>query len=598
MERPNRARLLTALALAALIYLPTLFAPPHLMDDVDAVQAQIARNMLDSGDWVSARLDGVLYLEKAPMPYWMMAASYAVFGVHDWAARLPFVLSILSLCALVYFMGCWAFSETAGFAASLVLGTSIGVFLFTRILIPDITLTLTIALALWALLRALDDAETRPSLWAAVMAVSIGVGLLLKGLIALLFPVAAGVLYLFFSGQLFSKEAWRRIHPFFGTAIVLAVAAPWHVLATLRNPPYFDFSMTSGPGQYRGFFWFYFFNEHILRFLNRRWPRDYNTVPRHLFWLFHLLWFFPWSAYLPRLFKLGFRGADRAARTRLLLLCWLGFILVFFTFSTTQEYYSMPAYPAFALLIGCAVTEDSVWIRRGARAVAAVASLALAAIVFILANVWSLPAPGDISAALTQNPDMYTLSLGHMGDLTLHSFAYLRPPLLLAGAAFLVGAFAAWRYRPRFTLLGLALMMVLFLNAARIAMQTFDPYLSSAPLAAALNRAPKGTVIFGDQYYVFSSVFFYSSPDRALLYRGRYNNLEYGSYAPGAPDVFLDDAGLLARWRQPERAYLFLEGPKVKAVETLLGREWLHLVQTSGGKYLFSNHPWTAGFTQ
>jgi 4-amino-4-deoxy-L-arabinose transferase-like glycosyltransferase len=595
MERPNRLRLLTVLALAALIYVPTLSAPPHLMDDVDAVQAQIGRNMLVSGDWVSARLDGVLYLEKAPLPYWMIAASYAVCGVHDWAARLPFVVSILALCALVYFMGCWAFSEPAGFYSALALATCIGVFLFTRILIPDITLTLTIAFALWALLRALDEEEPRPRLWAALMAASIGLGLLLKGLIALVFPVAAGVLYLFFSRRLFDKRAWQRIHPFSGTLIVLAVAAPWHILATLKNPPYLDFSMTSGPGQYRGFFWFYFFNEHILRFLNRRWPRDYNTVPRHLFWLFHLLWFFPWSAYLPRLFKLGYRGPDRASRMRLLALCWLGFILVFFTFSTTQEYYSMPAYPAFALLLGAAIAEDTSWIRRGARAVAAVATLAFAAIAFILANVWNLPTPGDISSALTQNPDMYTLSLGHMGDLTLRSFAYLRPPLLLAGLAFLTGAVAAWRYRPHLTQLGLALMMVLFLNAARIAMRTFDPYLSSQPLASTLSQAPKGTVIFGDQYYVFSSVFFYANLDRALLYRGRYNNLEYGSYAPGAPDVFLDDAGLAARWKTPERAYLLLEGPKVDGVENLLGREWLHLVKESGGKFLFSNHPWTTG---
>ncbi|MBI4890669.1 MAG: glycosyltransferase family 39 protein [Acidobacteria bacterium] len=564
------------------------------MDDVDGVQAQIARNMLTSGDWVSARLDGVPYLEKSPLIYWMMAGSYSLFGVSDAAARLPIVLSILALCELVYAMGCWAISEAAGFYAGLVLGGSIGVFLFTRILIPDITLTLTIAFALWALLRALDEDEPRPRTWAALMAASMGVGLLLKGLIALAFPAAAGVIYLFFSGQLFLRRTWQRIRPFSGTLILLAVAAPWHVLATLRNPPYFDFSMTSGPGKYRGFFWYYFFNEHILRFLNRRWPRDYNTVPRHLFWLFHLLWFFPWSAYLPSLAKLQYRGQDRAARMRLLALCWIGFILIFFSFSTTQEYYSMPTYPAFALLLGSAMAEDSRWIRRGARVLSAVCAVACCAIGFILWNVWSLPTPGDISQALTQNPEMYTLSLGHMGDLTLRSFAYLKLPLALAGTAFLLGALA-FRFRALTAHLAAAAMMVLFLNAARIAMQTFDPYLSSAPLARVLRDAPKGEVIFGDQYYVFSSVFFYADLDRALLYNGRYNNLEYGSYAPGAPDVFLNDETLAARWRRPERAYLILEGPKIPAAEKVLGREWLHLVKESGGKALYTNSPWTVG---
>jgi len=588
MESRNRFRLLMVLALAALIYLPTLPGPPHLMDDVDGVQAQIARNMLESGDWVSARLDGVLYLEKSPLKYWLMAVSYATFGVHDWAARLPVVLSILALTWLIFAMGRWAFSEEAGFYAALSFCTSIGLFLFTRILIPDITLTLTIALALWGLLRALDEEERRPRLWAAVMALAMGVGLLLKGLIAVVFPGAAAFLYLVFSGQLLAKRTWQRLRPFSGLALMLLVAAPWHILATLRNPPYFDFTMSSGPGQYRGFFWFYFFNEHILRFLNRRWPRDYNTVPRHLFWLLHLVWFFPWSLYLARLWKLKYRGAGRAERLRLLCLCWAGFVLVFFTFSTTQEYYSMPTYPAFALLLGCAVAEGSAWIRNGARAVAMVSALALAAIVFILANVWTLPAPGDISRALTSNPEMYTLSMGHMGDLTLASFAYLRVPLIVAGVAFLLGAVAGWR-KGVTAQLGFALMMVLLLNAARIAMQTFDPYLSSQPLAAALKAEPPGTVIFGDQYYNFSSVFFYADLKQALLLNGRYNNLEYGSYAPGAPAVFVSNDELAARWRSGERTYLLLEHEKVPGVEALLGKAAMRLVKESGGKMLYVN---------
>ncbi|MBI5280419.1 MAG: glycosyltransferase family 39 protein [Candidatus Solibacter usitatus] len=565
------------------------------MDDVDAVQAQIARNMLDSGDWVTARLDGVPYLEKAPLPYWLMAGSYSLFGVHDWAARLPVLLSILALCALLVYMGRWAFSREAGFYAGLVMATSIGVFLFTRILIPDITLTATIALALWGMLRALEEDEPRPRLWAAVMALSIGAGLLLKGLIALVFPGAAGFLFLLFSGQVMQRRTWQRLRPVSSTLLILLVAAPWHIAATLSNPPNFDFSMTSGPGNYRGFFWFYFFNEHILRFLNRRWPRDYNTVPRFLFWLFHLLWFFPWSAYLPRLARLTCRGSDRAARVRLLCLCWIGFILVFFTFSTTQEYYSMPAYPAFALLLGCAMAEGSAWLRRGAYAVAAVCTLAFTAVAFILFQVWNLPAPGDISAALASNPDMYTLSLGHMGDLTLNSFAYLKLPLALAGAAFLLGAVLTWRYRARATQLGLAVMLALFLNAARIAMVAFDPYLSSYPLAAALKSSPPGQVIFAGQYYTFSSVFFYADLKQALLLNGRHNNLEYGSYAPGAPDVFIDEARLLALWREPRRAYLVVEGPKIPDLEKLLGREWMHPVRAAGGKSLFVNHPWTAG---
>jgi 4-amino-4-deoxy-L-arabinose transferase-like glycosyltransferase len=144
------------------------------MDDVDAVQAQIARNMLDSGDWVTARLDGVAYLEKSPLKYWLIAISYKIFGVHDWAARLPVSLSAVILCWLVFRMGAWAFSIRAGMYAGLALATSVGLFLFTRIQIPDVTITATIALAMWAFLRALDDEERHRDRWSAVMAAAIG----------------------------------------------------------------------------------------------------------------------------------------------------------------------------------------------------------------------------------------------------------------------------------------------------------------------------------------------------------------------------------------------------------------------------------------
>ena len=129
--------------------------------------------------------------------------------------------------------------------------------------------------------------------------------------IAAVFPVMAAILYLAFTGQLFLLQTWKRLRVFSGLAVALLIAAPWHILATIQNPPYFDFTMFSGPGNYRGFFWFYFINEHVLRFLNLRYPRDYNTVPRLYLWLFHLLWFFPWSLYFPAALRLSYRKPDR-----------------------------------------------------------------------------------------------------------------------------------------------------------------------------------------------------------------------------------------------------------------------------------------------
>lgn len=563
------------------------------MDDVDAVQAQIAHNMLQSGDWVIAHLDGVPYLEKSPLVYWLMAASLRIFGVHDWAARIPVALAAILLGLLTFRYGRWAFGQAAGFYAGLAVVTCVGLFLFTRIQIPDVMLTAGICGALWSFQRAIEPAEPNPKRWSALLAVCLGIGLLLKGLIAIVIPIGAILFFLVATRQLFSRSVWSRLHLIVGVLIVLAVAAPWHILAARRMPPYFDFTMHSGPGEYHGFFWFYFINEHVLRFLNLRYPRDYNTVPRVAFWLLHLLWLFPWSVYFPAVLKLDYRAngvGDRASRTRLLALCWAAFVLIFFTFSTTQEYYSMPLYPALALLLGSAIAAENSWVRAGTRVLGAVSALCAVAVFTLLFLVRHTPAPGDISRALEQHPEAYTLSLGHMGDLTLQSFAYLKLPLLIAGIAFLAGTISVLTMKSRRVYLAIALMMVLFFQAARNALVVFDPYLSSRPLAEALLHAPAGQLILNGQYYSFSSVFFYTNRS-ALLWNGRVNNLEYGSYAPGSPDVFINDGQFLEKWSAASRCYVLSDGDGIGHLRSLVNPTQLHLVAASGGKTLYSNLP-------
>src|SRR5690348_2613682 len=154
------------IAIALLIFGVAVLSPPSLMDDVDAVQAQIGRTMLQSGDWVTARLDGVAYLEKSPLKYWMIAIALKIFGIHDWAARIPLALSTVLLCWVTARFGVWAFGRRAGPYAGIALATCVGLFLFTRILIPDVVLTLAITLGMWSLLRALDAEEARPEWWA------------------------------------------------------------------------------------------------------------------------------------------------------------------------------------------------------------------------------------------------------------------------------------------------------------------------------------------------------------------------------------------------------------------------------------------------
>ena len=222
--------------------------------------------------------------------------------------------------------------------------------------------------------------------------------------------------------------------------------------------------------------------------------------------------------------------------------------------------------------------------------IAASAAVVACAIVFLVRNV---PTPGDISSALSQHPSAYTLSLGHVLDLTLSSFAYLRVPLIVAAVAFLIGALGTMRTTGQRAFIAAALMMVLFFHAARLALVVFDPYMSSKPLADALLRAPAGELITQGHYYPFSSVFFYTN-ERGLLLNGRVKNLEYGSYAPGSADVFIDDRQFRNDWLESDRFYLIANATALPQLQRLAGSAQLNVVAMSGGKLLLTNHPLSA----
>jgi hypothetical protein len=385
------------------------------------------------------------------------------------------------------------------------------------------------------------------------------------------------------------RKTWRNLIPVTGIALTFSLAAPWYILASLRNPPILDFAMHSTPGIYRGFFWYHFFNEQLLRFMGRRYPHDFSNVPLLSFWLLHLVWLFPWSVFLPGLVRLSYRDPSPASRMYLLSLCTVAVVVAFLAFVPTQEYYSMPAYPAMAILIGSAMarSSDRVW-RWSTCTVGIAAACACLAIAGALWLSRGIPTPGDIAQALSRHPEAYTLSLGHMVDLTAASLAYLRVPLAIAAAATLTGAVGAFALRGLRAALALAVMMILFFQAARVALAAFDPYLGSFPLAHAMSQAPPGGLIIDDPYYEFASVFYYA--DRSgLILDGRVNNLEYGSYAPDAPRVFIQDADFIARWNSGDRWYVASDNDKAEHLRGLVGAAALHPIMNAGGKTIYTN---------
>lgn len=587
---------LALIVVFAAVYFGALFSPP-LLDDADSTHAEAAREMYVTGDYVTLHVNGVRYLEKAPLPYWLVAATYHIFGVTEFASRLPMALSVLFLGLLALVWTRRAFGEQAGVYAAVFVYTAAGVFLFTRILIPDVLLSLLIAASLYFFLTALD-AQSGAWRWYAGYA-CMAFGVLTKGLIALVFPGGAAFIYLLWTGE---WRRWREFRLVTGLALFFLIATPWHILAGLRN---------TGGQNGHGFFWFYFVNEHFLRFLGKRYPRDYNKLPWALYWSLHLVWLFPWSFYLPSAIRTTIEARRQHSqftfteRTR--LMCWIlaGLVLVFFAISTNQEYYTFPAYLPLLMLLADGVArsecnENRTGLRQGwlRSSTGILAVIGVAAGITLIALLWKsrhLPFEPDIGNVLAKhNMSTDTLSTSHMLDLSYESFAALRLPAIIAAITLLVAFPVSFLLRIRrrhfAATWALAVGMSIFLIAAHIALGRFGPYLSSRALAQQIaSRAePQDRImIFGDQAFGSSLLFYLQRPIE--LVEGRTTSMWFGSTFPDAPKIYLSDVDLQEGWGGPKRIFLFVP-PHLKAkVDALLPTRYV--IAEISGKYVYSNQP-------
>jgi len=581
----------------AAIYVPALFRPA-LLDDADTVHAEAAKEMLDSGDWVTMRVNnGVRYLEKAPLTYWTTATFYGLFGVSEWTTRLTLTLGVLALSLSLYVMGRRVYSsEAAGLYAALVISTAFGIFIFTRFLIPDVVVGLWLTLGLYFFWRTLEESPpSRLACWG--LAATIALAVLTKGLIGIVFPSAIIGIYLLLTGNLRHLLRMRLLSSFL---VFLVIALPWHVLAALRNP--------WANNEARGWLWFYVVNEHVKRFLGTRFPKDYATVNLAAFWLLIFMWLFPFSAFLIQAIgqlrgKLGkrFTDLDRRGRAHLLFGVWAFTILLFFSFSTRQEYYSLPALPALALLIGAwlaaeAAAEPASSIRRYGRissaTLAIVGVLAFIVATFLALQSSSPPAGADIAELMKHNPERYSLSFGHFFDLTPEALGAFRGPLLGTGIALLLGTGLNWIFRRRGKIfygnLALALMMVPLLYCANLGFVRFEPIMSSKQLAFAIKKEyrPGDVIVINGIYEDASTINFYTN-QRIHTMGGRENNLWYGSLFPDAPQFRENGQSFTRLWSSPTRVFLWTEEDRAPG-GLMTGN--VYEVARSGGKVILTNH--------
>jgi 4-amino-4-deoxy-L-arabinose transferase-like glycosyltransferase len=625
-----------------------LFTPP-LLDDVDASHAQVAQHMIQSGDWVTMKLDGIRYLEKPPLPYWLDAICYWIFGQNVFATHLPNALAILGLAWLAWLWTSRGWGRRAGLYAALGVLTSIGPFLFTRFAIPEALLSFLLLYALWSFITGLES--RRPAhiygMWTAL-----ALATLTKGLIAPVFFAAAAMPLLMLSGQ---WRRWRELKPVTGVLLFLAVAAPWHILCGLANP---DQGHPVGnhptPGNVHGFWYFYFVNEHVLRFLGGRFPNDYNKMPFLVYWLAHLVWLFPSSLFLPALLVVAWRTrhawmqhlhrdsgqtvdfylehavredvASFVARHKFrvrstwLLALFSTFTLLFFAISTNQEYYTFPAWTPILMLIAGVLANieeragpegqkpllSQKWL-SGAQAVFSLAGILVAAALGL--GLWEsrhLPFVSDIGTLLAhRDVGGYTLSMSHFFDLTGPSFAALRLPAIIAAIALLIGPALGWMLRVRrkhvAATVSIALTSAVFLIAAHIAFARFEPMLSSKQLADTIiskGSSADSFIIYGDQSDASSVVFythnFLGKPAYIVMEpcspHGHGSSLVWGSCYPDAPHIFLNDDQLSKIWGVGERKWLFAQDTNQPKAEQLLSGRLIH-VQSIADKALWTDRP-------
>jgi len=642
LSSPVKAWCLLLLVFVA-VHFAAVFAPA-ILDDADGTHANAAQHMAISGDWVTLRVDGIRYLEKPPLPYWLVAVAYHLFGYNVFATHLPVSLAVLACAALAWTWSRRAWGDRAAFYAALAILTSIGVFLFTRFLIPESLITFFLGLALYAFLTGLEDRKPE-RLYLAYAALAIAV--LAKGLIAPVFFIAAVVPWLLITGE---WRRWRHLRLFTGILLFLAIAAPWHILAGLRNPDHGNpVGNIPSAGHVHGFFYFYFINEHVLRFLGKRYPHDYNKQPWLVFWLGQLIWLFPWSIFIPAALVRGWRNrrvfasdlrydasntiqfldprmsAHEAssmaarlrfrARTSLLLSIYAGFILIFFSISTNQEYYTFPAWFALLMLIAGSlatieqapsgstrainayrINSSSLWL-SGAHTTLAIVGVVIA--LTLGYGLWisrHLPFVPDIGTLMAhRGVGDYALATSQFFDLTGASFAALRLPAVIAALALLLGPLSAWTLRRRGhgfeATVSVAFTGAIFLIAAHIALVRFQPMLSSRSIANTINRLASPSdelVLYGDQSYG-SSVLFYTHRN-ALLIDGRSSSMVWGSYYPDAPHIFLEDSDLLSTWGAGPRKFLFVPGDFHDHVEQLLSGR-LYKLQELADKTLYTDRP-------
>lgn len=556
--------LLLPLVLTAVVYLGTT-TDRGVTDYDEAYYAQPAVRMAVEGDWVTPYANGVRFLEKPPLLYWVTASSFKAFGLRESALRLPTALAVILLVWVVMLTARRALEgegpargrAAPGLAtavAGLATAFSVGTYLFTRETLHDIWLVLFLAVAMYALLEwyLAPERSLRPALlFYAAMAGAF----LCKSLVGVAFPAGIAVLFCLLSRR---RPSLRSLHPVAGTLLFLVLTVPWHWLAEVHN---------------EGFLHFFFVGEQFLRFLGRREPPVLWSVPLVTFLGLIPVWFFPWTVFVPAAFSPRRRpeGGNGAVLVRLALV-WIVVVIGFFSLSDRLEHYVFPALPAFALLAAVAFSRQGgeravLW---GFRALAAVGVLAL--LCGIAAGAWFAAGNELPSGPAGPSDRLAETDFSILAEMPPGLVRELIAPAAVTILALAIGFLSALRLetlgRRRGAVAAVAAVMVAVCLLTHWSLVLCEDLISSKQFGLALARSalPGDRLVVMDDYESANSLSFYQ-PLPVEITDGTAYALLPGLKFPDAPKILLTPGEFGEVWRSPGRVFVLLPEEKIGRLE-------------------------------
>jgi 4-amino-4-deoxy-L-arabinose transferase-like glycosyltransferase len=589
--RPERGRLtgrfidtiprswILGFAALAAVYVITA-GIPRLFDEIDGQYAGAAREMIARGDWLIPTQDGVPRLQKPPFVYWCEIISLRVFGQNEFGARLPIAIAAIAWLVATGLVARRVIgTSSAGVAAAITLAAFAGTYFFCHLVMPEAFIGFFVALAFWALLSALQEtAHFKQDRWLLAAWIFMGFGALSKGMHALLIPVIAMLATAWIRPA--ARPVCKRLllKPQ-GWLVFLAILAPWYVAVECRYP---------------GFLKDHFFNEQLGPALSRRWPPDSDHVPLTIFWLQHLVLFFPMTLLLPSILRSAWRvyssrteGLDSG---RYLLVFWFLVNALGISFANVQDYYLMVAWPPVAVLVAGAISNQQVQFKWPGLILAWAGGVGLvASFCFML---WAHNGGGSDSSSRPINQD--TIMIG-IQSLPAAIWAEMDPLLCSICGVILAGGVLVYFFdrlkKPNLGFSAFALLMAaVFLLCARGLVIVQDEF-SSANIAKVINQMakPESTVIVQGAPNEKTSLFFYLH--KTIYWVDGNPELEFATRRLRIGlDHYLNRAMVADKWKRDPQLFLVIQTSDWEEWKQLLAADSSIVAGAFGPQTILLNH--------